>query len=681
MKIVIVGGGTAGWLSALFLANRNKRFDGVVPYDITVIESSKIPIIGAGEGSTGLLLELLNRKLKKLEGLSEKEFAEKTGATIKLGLYCKDWNGDGKSFFEPLQPTQTFGDSTDIDFNLATAYSESHLGSPTGPMWEHNKVPFYSINFNPNGGYSYHFDAHKVGQYFKEVAIKNGVNYIDAEVGEIDIDPMTGNIESVELLNTNEAITAELWFDCTGFSRKLINKVGGGWVDYSKWLPVNKAMTYFWPYEKDEEIKPQTLAWAMPNGWMWQIPTQERYGCGYVYCDKFITDEQAQKELEEVTGRKITPNRIIEFSAGRVENVWTNNVIAVGLSANFLEPLEATSIHATMVQLDLFCNYHLDVEPEKTLYPTARKNYNKMVGNMVDSYKELIQHHYMTKREDSEFWRYYKNDVPKLEAVTDIIEICKYRTPNYRDFNNNFGSGGWAVTSFILSGLGHISKRICADTLWNQGLNTGSDEAWAKLNHYYSKDMKKYWSHNEFLEQIKRKTSNNPFEGLIIEDNFFDQPDVIRELALNHKFKSHQEVGNVGWRGFRGEITMEEYPQLVNYMYSKIAKLNPKLSGKFLSLHFHYVLEKTKSECFPSFEETKFHKDLSNWAGIVYLTPNADPNGGTLLSSDDMKETKLVENIYNRFVLYPSDILHAPADLFGNDINDGRMTLTVFIES
>ena len=118
MKVVIVGGGTAGWLAALFLANRNKRPDGFIPFDITVVESSKIPIIGAGEGSTGILLDVLNKKLKRLEGLSEKDFVEKTNATIKLGLNCKDWNGDGESFFEPLQPTQTFPDSVDIDFLL-----------------------------------------------------------------------------------------------------------------------------------------------------------------------------------------------------------------------------------------------------------------------------------------------------------------------------------------------------------------------------------------------------------------------------------------------------------------------------------------------------------------------------------------------------------------------------------
>jgi hypothetical protein len=213
-------------------------------------------------------------------------------------------------------------------------------------------------------------------------------------------------------------------------------------------------------------------------------------------------------------------------------------------------------------------------------------------------------------------------------------------------------------------------------------LNTGSDEAWARLNHFYQKDMKKYWSHNEFLDQIKRKTSNNPFHGLIVKDNFFENPDEIRKLALNHKYIAHQDFpGIVGWKGFRGDVTTHTHPELVEYMQKKIAELNPKLADKKIALHFHYCLEKTKSECQPSFEEIKLHKDFSNWAGIVYLTPNADPNAGTMLCSDDQSQTNLVENIYNRFVLYPSDILHGTNDLFGTDINDGRMTLTVFIES
>jgi hypothetical protein len=299
---------------------------------------------------------------------------------------------------------------------------------------------------------------------------------------------------------------------------------------------------------------------------------------------------------------------------------------------------------------------------------------------MIDSYRELIQHHYMTKREDSEFWRYYKNEVPKLEAVTDVIDICKYRSPNYKDFDNHFGSGGWGVTSYILTGLGHLTKRICADTLWNNGLNSGSDEAWAKLHHYYSKDMKKYWSHNEFLEQIQRKKSDNPFEGVEIVDDFFENIEDIRELSLNAEYKRHQDVKNVGWKGFRADITKETYPELFDYMHRRLHRLNPKFIGKKILLHFHYSLESTKDLCYPSFEEIKLHKDPTNWAGVIYLTPNPKSDSGTSLFSDDKRIANHVENIYNRLILYPSNILHGPQDMFGETIEDGRMTLTIFIE-
>ena len=286
----------------------------------------------------------------------------------------------------------------------------------------------------------------------------------------------------------------------------------------------------------------------------------------------------------------------------------------------------------------------------------------------------------MTKREDIEFWRYYKNEVPKLEAVTDIIDICKYRSPNYKDFNNVFGSGGWGVSSYILTGLGHLTKRICADTLWNNGLNIGSDEAWAKLNHYYTKDMKKYWSHNEFLNEIKRKANNNPYEGVVTIDNFFENIDSIRNLSLKADYIQHQDVTGAGWKGFRAYITKEKYPELFDYVENKLYEINPTFKGKTIILHFHYCLEKTKSECYPSFEEIKLHKDPTNWAGVVYLTPNPKAESGTSLYSDDKSIVNHVENIYNRLVVYPSDILHGPQDMFGKTIKDGRMTLTIFIK-
>lgn len=506
MRIVIVGGGTAGWITSLFLAEKNIRADEIKPHEITVIESPKIPIIGAGEGSTGAMVGVLKDKLKKLKGISQIEFLKRTSATIKLGINVKDWNGDGKNFLEPLQPTSTANQNFDVDYHLASLYGESHLGSATGVVWDDNLVPFYTgsnDNVLDGGGFAYHFDAHKVGEYFKEVAIENGVTHISAEVVETVINPTTGDLAYIKLDN-GEIIESDLWFDCTGFNRVLINAVGGKWKSYSEFLPCNKAMPYLHQYEEGEIIRPETLAWAMPNGWMWQIPTHDRYGCGYVYSDKFVTDEQAHKELEEITGRKINPIRVLSFDPGRMEDVWVKNVIATGLSSHFLEPLEATSIHATIVQIDMFSNIFMGVFPEETFYEASRKKYNKFFAKMVDDFASLIRIHYVTKRDDSEFWKYVNSELPKTEKVEEIIEICKFRSPCAQDWEMFPGASGWGVWGTILTGLGILDRRIIYNGMWNHNYMIDSEMMYEKMLSHFLHYKKYFISHNELIEFLKK---------------------------------------------------------------------------------------------------------------------------------------------------------------------------------
>ena len=503
MKIVIVGAGTAGWITALYLANKNIRKDGQTPYQITVIESKNIPIIGAGEGSTASLYSMLKRNLKNLKGLNQTEFLKKTNATIKLGLNCKDWNGDGAEFKVPLQPSSTSTlTAIDFDYILATTHESSYLSSPMGIPWDVNTVPFHSASFNDiSGGYGYHFDAHKVGEYFKEVALQNGVECIQADVVETDVDE-SGNLVALTLDNGN-TILSDMWFDCTGFNKTLINSVGGKWKSYSDYLPCNKAMPYLYEYEENETIKPETLAWAMPNGWMWQIPTQERYGCGYVYSDKFITDEQALEEVQRITGRKIEPVRVISFDPGRQERVWINNVMAVGLSSNFLEPMEATSIHSTIMQLEIFTTMYLGIDSHETIFETNINKYNLAFSKVFDSYRDLIQIHYITKREDSDFWKWVKNEMPKTDKVKEIIEICKYKCPSPFDFDNIIGAAGWGTWSNVVSGLGILEKRIAFNTMWGNDLHNDSEQTFDKMMHYYYKHTKNFITHNEFIKFIK----------------------------------------------------------------------------------------------------------------------------------------------------------------------------------
>jgi flavin-dependent dehydrogenase len=503
MKIVIVGGGTAGWLSALFLANKNLRNDKYEPYDITVIESSKIGIIGAGEGTTGIMVDTILNKLKNIKGLSEREFFKRSSATIKLGLNCIDWDGVGTRYYEPLQTTKTANNIIDIHYLMGVKYGSALDSVQNALLWQENKVPFINKTYNSIGGYAYHFDAHKVADYLKEVALLNGVKHIDGEVEELDIDKKYGFLRNVTVVNTGQIIDADFWIDASGFKRMLINPMGGGWVDYRKWLPCNSAIPYIHQFEEGEVIQPSTMAWAQKNGWMWQIPTQERYGCGYVYDDRFVSDEEALKELEETTGRKITPIKTIKFDSGRLENAWVNNVLAVGLSSNFLEPLEATSIHSTIAMLDMFCNFHLSPMPNVTVQQTSINKFNKYFAYMIDEFRDLVQMHYMTKREDTPFWKFVKNEMEKTDKVKEIMDICQYRSPNYMDWSNYHGTAGWGVWCWILSGLGYVTPLLAHQTLFDHDFVFDDKNMYDRMKSTFMQQSKDFSTHEDFLNYIK----------------------------------------------------------------------------------------------------------------------------------------------------------------------------------
>jgi len=352
MKVVIVGGGTAGWLAASIFAvsdiqRKQKGYD--TKLDITVLESNNIPIIGAGEGSTGILSSWISTKLAPL-GVSEIDFLNKTDATLKLGIRFKDWKHIGHEYQSPIQPTQTTMMNIDADLMSCHIFGKYQHSSPAGYLMD-NEYSCYSRNTGLIPMNAYHFDAHKVGKYFKEKCMENGVKNVIGEINQLNIDKETGFLKSVNIKESVEKIEGDIWIDASGFSKILIDSMGGDWESYKDALPTTAAIPYLYDYKKDENVLAETLAWAQPNGWMWQIPTQERYGCGYVYSDNHTTYDKALDELIKNTGRNIQPIRNLKFEAGRVKNFWSKNVVAIGLASGFLEPLQATSIHSTLVQL------------------------------------------------------------------------------------------------------------------------------------------------------------------------------------------------------------------------------------------------------------------------------------------------------------------------------------------
>jgi tryptophan halogenase len=500
MKIVIVGGGTAGWISSLILAEANvvsKKFD------ITVIDSSTIPTIGAGEGSTGVLSDLVNTGLRKL-GIDEIDFLNKTEATLKLGIRFKDWNGVGTEYLSPIQASTTYTNFIDNNFYYALTQNKAHLSSEGGFAMENNLSTYFLNKKKTNGAHSYHFDAHEVGKYLKNIAIKNNVTHIDSEVAGLNRDVISGDLKSLSLKN-GQTISADLWIDCSGFSRVLVGPMKCGWKSYSKWLPTNTAIPFIQKYEDNDAMRLETLAWAQPNGWMWQIPTQQRYGCGYVYSDMFTTYDNAVDELQKNIGKNIEPLRTIKFDSGRLENFWVNNVIGVGLAGSFLEPLQATSIHSTIVQMGFLKAACLRESVTNTIIPSNIKLYNDYIGRMVDDFADLIQMQYMTQREDTEFWKYCKYALPKTDFVKYIMDISKYRTVGMLDFNNYFGGAGWAVWSWTLAGLDFLSKENAIDGLNSYDAMQISKELYDKSIKFGKINSMKYLNSKEFMNALRNK--------------------------------------------------------------------------------------------------------------------------------------------------------------------------------
>lgn len=503
MKIVIVGGGTAGWMAAMYYARYNHSTN--TPNEIVLIESSKIPIIGAGEGSTGILAKVIDKEFKRW-GITEKDFLYNTEATLKLGIRFKDWMGVGTEFLSPVQPSETSIGSIDTHLLTSHMLGNYYDSSPSGFLMNKN-LSTYSQSGSTILGHSYHFDAHKVGQYFKSYATKHGVKVIDAEIQSLNRNSETGELESVDTTVGN--IEGDFWVDCSGFARVLIKPMGGGWKSYSDYLKVNAAIPFIQKFKDGEVPKLETLSQAMPNGWMWQIPTQERYGCGYVYSDNHTTYDNAVDELIKTLGKDVEPLRNIKFDCGRVENAWVKNVVSIGLAQGFVEPLEATSIHATVVQLDFLLTNTLNFayEKNKVAFDTNRNRYNKFIGIFMDDIKDLIQMHYMTEREDTSFWKEYKYEVPKTDSVRDIIDICNYRSPSMLDFNFYHGSGNWGVWCWTLIGLGYVTKDLAKVTL---GGYRNSDEQLEALfksitRRNYLNELK-LMSTKEFHKKLLSKT-------------------------------------------------------------------------------------------------------------------------------------------------------------------------------
>jgi tryptophan halogenase len=440
MKIIVVGGGTAGWLAAYCLCKSQPG-----QHDITVIESSAIGIIGAGEGTLGSMHDLVHGDLFPFK-IDEEDFIKKTDATNKMGIYHRFWDKEKHEYYAPLAGGPTAKSNCDFIFKYAFqkyGYDKFHVASQDGLHFEEK----YYDNYR-----AYHVDGHKVGAYFKDLCLKDNVQILDSVVEQVNLNEL-GHVKSLSLDN-GSILTGDFFFDCTGFKRILMNAVDSKWISYKKYLPVDTAMPFILKYKEGEIPLPMTTATAMSSGWMWNIPLKSRRGCGYVFDSKFISREDAQKEVEELLGMPIEPIKFINFTSGRSSHFWKNNVLALGLSSCFVEPLEATSIHSTIAQTMCFIDEFLLPNSKNTVTKENEAMYNNVIASMYETIFNFISLHYQGGREDTAFWRHIKDNKIVTDYTKMIIEKSKNKILSawMFDYSSRYAADA-SLWNWIMAGL------------------------------------------------------------------------------------------------------------------------------------------------------------------------------------------------------------------------------------
>ena len=402
-SIVIAGGGSAGWMTAAALSN-------VLPPGcrITLIESEEIGIVGVGEATIPPI-----KKFNQILGLDEFEFMRRTQGSYKLGIQFVDWAEPGRRYFHPFG---TYGRPFDFGHLLYFWHQAQRQGKGSSSLddycmaWVMAAQARFALPLtDPRSvlstfDYAYHFDASLYAAFLREVSERRGVLRMEGRIVANRMNGETGNVEALRLQDGRE-VTGELFIDCSGFRGLLIEEaLHTGYEDWSHWLPCDRAAAV--PCASAGDFLPYTRSTARTAGWQWRIPLQHRIGNGYVFSSKYLDEAGAVATLlANLDGRALAEPRILRFVTGRRRLGWNRNVIAIGLSSGFLEPLESTSLHliqASSLRL-------LAVVRDGKLDPTVRDEYNRISNSELERVRDFLILHYHHNRRDGELWRYCAN--------------------------------------------------------------------------------------------------------------------------------------------------------------------------------------------------------------------------------------------------------------------------------
>ncbi len=467
-SVVIVGGGTAGWMAAASLA----KFLEPMNVRIELVESEEIGTVGVGEATIPPIIDFI-----RVLGIDENEIIRQIKATFKLGIAYRDWTRPGNFFFHPFGPTG-FGMGS-VSFNAywlkmflagkaerLEEYTMQAKAAELGRFMRPVHAPTPPLN---KITYALHFDASLFARYLRRYAEVRGVRRTEGKVQDVSLRAEDGFIESVSLEN-GKKIEGDLFIDCSGFRGLLIEQaLKTGYEDWTRWLPCDRALAV--PSERAGPPPSYTLVTAREAGWQWRIPLQHRVGNGYVYCSGFIGDDKARETLlANLEGKPLADPLPLRFTTGRRKKAWNKNCVALGLASGFLEPLESTSIHLIHRGIAMLLKFF----PDRTFEQADIDRFNKIFEFEFGRVRDFLLMHYTHTEREGAFWEHCRA-IPLTDGLQEKIDLFRSHGRILREDTELFPVQSWL---FVMIGQNIVPRGYdpMADSLDPQKIKANLDD-------------------------------------------------------------------------------------------------------------------------------------------------------------------------------------------------------------
>ena len=436
-EIIILGGGTAGWMTAAALA---RSLNGKVP--ITVVESDEIGTVGVGEATIPSIV-----RFNEMLELDENEFLRETQGTFKLGIEFVDWTAIGDRYmhgfgryrqdiqlttFEQVWQKMNLHGRAEALQTYSITKEAAYAGKFMRPRHDVPDSPLADI------AYAFHFDASLYARYLRRYSEARGIKRVEGRVVDVSLDPASGDIRSL-LLASGERLSADFFVDCSGFRGRLIEDVfKAGYDDWSHWLPCDRAVAV--PCAATLPLLPYTRSTARKAGWQWRIPLQHRTGNGYVYSSQYISEDEATATLlSNLDGEALAPPRTLKFVTGVRRKTWHRNCVAIGLSSGFLEPLESTSIYLIQSGIARLLNFFPSSVPSEV----DIREYNRLTRREFEHIRDfIVLHYHATQRDDSPLWNYCRTmSIP--QSLQHKMDLFQSQGRLFSEADELFAQGSW----------------------------------------------------------------------------------------------------------------------------------------------------------------------------------------------------------------------------------------------